>query len=448
MTAPAIAIDLHTAFPGMTPAQLRLLRSPARYRFFVAGRGAGKSWAITMAALFFALQNPRTHGCIGGRTQKDNEDVLLVELYAHLARLEEVTGISWVAKTNANAGWLRLINGATIHWRGYDRRGKWRGPNLGWAVIDEICWAERSELEIWEEVNPSVRVKCPRPGIVLASSPNGYRGVVKMFADRQRVQDPDFYAVRATSFSNPHIDRRMIEAQIATMSKSRVAQEIYAIPLRPANTVYPAFSVKRHVVAWREDKHADARWVLGIDWGMTYAYAGLFQVTSQGIWCLVDELAMEPGNYVAFRDPLVAMVERHMGAGKSPRLVGTDRAVKSENAWLRLRWIATEVRSMRSRDEQAIRTGINLVGDMLDPEVGEPRLLISDKLRRETGCRVLGAIDAFQSYRWSHDSEGNPIEHAVKDNVSDHANDAIRYGIMAARDRPEYHGGRRMVFDR
>ena len=201
--------------------QAEFLTSRARNRFFLAGRGAGKSWALTLDALLQALLNPGVPGALLGRTERDLKKNLLPFLRHHLAELQAATGFNWVRRFSADEQAIHLHNGSTIYWQGYERVDKLRGQNLAWVCADEICWSEADELTVYETLVGCVRVPCPRPGFSLASSPNGLRGITKLFRDRQLEGHPDFYVARATSYDNPHLDRAVINTWRASMGLRR-----------------------------------------------------------------------------------------------------------------------------------------------------------------------------------------------------------------------------------
>lgn len=187
--------------------------------------------------------------------------------------------------------------------------------------------------------------------------------------------------------------------------------------------------------------------VLGVDWGMSHFAAGLSQVTPEGVWCVVDEIAADVTHYHECRPLILAMLEKWIGPSKAPDIAGADRAVLSENQWLR-NYFATsrlEVRTMMTREEQAIAQGISVAASMLDPAIGEPRLLFSDHLSRTTKGSTAPVIAALLAYRWTLNADGEITDIPLKDKVNDHAADWLRYALMATRDRPAFHGGRNLT---
>ena len=423
--------------------QAQFVTSRARNRFFLAGRGAGKSWALTLDALMQALINPGMPGALLGRTERDLKKNLLPFLRHHLDTLQAATGFNWVRRFSADEQAIHLHNGSTIYWQGYERYDKLRGQNLAWVDADEICWSEADELTVYETLVGCIRVPCPRPGFALASSPNGLRGVTKLFRDRQLEGHPDFYVARATSYDNPHLDRAVIDTWKAGMGARRYEQEVLALALRPMSAVYGEFREARHLLPWAHRHHPEARWVLGIDWGLNRAVAVAIQVTPGGRWVVASELVRKPESRGHFRADLQAWVDELM-PGQVPFLISADRAVPEENIWLRQVYGTrrTQVLSLTSKHDQYVRSGIALVQDMLAPVQGDPRLVFSDRLPRIYSGDVAGIVPSMGAYRYQVDREGNPTDVPCKDNTHDHAVDALRYAVVAGSRFRELHAGR------
>ena len=423
--------------------QAEFLTSRARNRFFLAGRGAGKSWALTLDALVQALANPGVPGALLGRTERDLKKNLLPFMRNHLQALQDATGFNWIKRYSADDQAIYLHNGSTIYWQGYERLDKLRGQNLGWVNADEICWSEADELTVYETLVSCIRVPCPRPSFAVASSPNGLRGVTKLFRDRQLEASPGFYVARATSYDNPYLDRAVVESWKAAMSVRRYEQEILALALRPVSAVYGEFREVRHLQPWSHRHHPEAKWVVGVDWGLNRAVAVAIQVTPAGRWVVCDELVRKPESRGHFRADLQQWIEQLM-PGQVPFLISADRAVPEENVWLRQVYGSRrcQVLSLTSKHDQYVRSGIAMVQDMLAPVQGDPRLVFADRLPRTFSGDVAGILPSMAAYRYQVDRDGNPTDTPAKDNTHDHAVDALRYAVVAGSRFKELHGGR------
>ena len=202
-----IGLDIAQVFAPYRK-QAEFLVAPHRNRMFLAGRGAGKSWTLTLDALLQALANPGCPGALLGRTERDLKKNLLPFLRTHFQTLRDATGFNWIKRWSVDETAIYLHNGSVIYWQGYERVDKLRGQNLAWVNADEICWSEADELTVYETLMACIRVPCPRPSFAVASSPNGLRGVTKLFRDRQVEGHQDFYVARSTSYDNPYLEDR------------------------------------------------------------------------------------------------------------------------------------------------------------------------------------------------------------------------------------------------
>ena len=435
-------IDLAAVFKPYRK-QAEFLVSRARNRFFLAGIGAGKSWALTLDVLMQALANPGVPGALLGRTERDLRKNLLPFLRDHFEVLQKATGFNWIKRFSTSEQAIHLHNGSTIHWQGYERIDKLRGLNLGWAAADEVCWSETDELTVYETLIGRIRVPCARPSLAIASSPNGLRGVVRLFRDRQLDGDAGFFVARATSYDNPYLDRSAIQAWESAMSVRRRDQEILAIAIRPMSAVYSEFNEQRHIRTWAYRMHPECKWVIGVDWGLNRAIALAIQATPDGRWIVCDELVRQPESRGHFRQDLQRWIDGLM-PGQVPYAIAADRAVPEENMWLRQVYgpRKTQVLSLTSKHDQYVRSGIAQIQDMLAPVGGEPRLLFASTLARTFNGDVAGILPSMQAYRYMVDRDRNPTDEPAKDNVHDHAVDALRYAVVAGSRFRELHGGR------
>ncbi len=421
--------------------QAEFLTSTARHRFFMAGRGAGKSWTLTLDVLLRALANPGVPGALLGRTERDLSRNLLPFLRDHLAKLEEATGVDYVKRYSRADQVIELRNGSTIHWRGYERIDKLRGQNLAWVALDEVCWSETDELQVWETVAACVRLPCPFPGLAIASSPNGLRGVTRLFSDRQQELDPQWWVTACTSYDNPYLSRDVIESWRKAMSERRFAQEVLARALRPSSVVFVEFDLSAHYVRHDWRAHAGARWVFGVDWGVGRAACVAIQVLNDGRWVVVDERVEKPRSSGHWRQTVKSMIDKY---SDRPFLIAADRAVPAENMWLRGTYgpRRTIVMPLSTKHDQYVRNGVRAIVDMLAPVDRPPTLLFSDELRQNYDGDLWGVIPSMQAYRYVLDRAGVPTERIYKDNCTDHILDALRYAIVAGLRFADLHGGR------
>lgn len=129
-----IKIQLH-------PAQDDFCRSPAVYRGYVGGRGAGKSFVGAFDLLCRALDKP---GRLFGLYAPSYPLLRDSSLRSFLA-----IGAPFISLHNKSDGMIRLVNGAEIICRSLDDPEKsGRGPNLSGAWFDEAGLVEKTAYDL------------------------------------------------------------------------------------------------------------------------------------------------------------------------------------------------------------------------------------------------------------------------------------------------------------
>jgi predicted phage terminase large subunit-like protein len=124
----------------LTPTQRAFHRSDARYRGFVAGIGAGKSWAGAYDLIRRA--RPGRLYMAAAPTFPMMRDATL-RTFASLAR-----GLHFLAGLNRSDLTATLGNGAEVLFRSADDPERWRGPNLSGVWLDEASLMVRSAFDV------------------------------------------------------------------------------------------------------------------------------------------------------------------------------------------------------------------------------------------------------------------------------------------------------------
>lgn len=451
-------LDLNAAW-GLYDKQARFVASNAKFNIFLGGVGSGKTHALIGWIIRRALGNPGSCGALLGRTGNDLGTVLIPSLFDRLEEAQDNCGVCLINDYDRGNAKIHLINGSTIYFRPYNRIAKLRSLTLTYAAADESEWSEANPEEIWSVLTGRLRGHGPLPGLAFATSPNGLRGITKKFVDAQRayldaaakgdVQGManwgGWYTATATSFDNPHNPPHFY-AILRSMSKRRYKQEVEGKVLRPQNTVLDLTA--GHLIPWRWQDYPHLPRVYGIDWGTSGNHVGIMiQVTPSGRWVVADELIVD-GNTPRgkFQEMLGRWIDGH---GRTPpALIAADRACPMENQQLALRYRQTQVRWMEGKEDQAVTTGLELMRDMMDPLDGEPMLVFADHLQQVIPETTAPIIPAIRGYCYHLDADGQPTTRPKKDNVTDHAMDALRYIVTAGAYDPRLHGGRTLLTPR
>jgi hypothetical protein len=437
---------------GLYDRQVRFARDHHLFSLFLGGVGSGKSVALTAKAIVLALENPGAEGGLFGRTGRDLDTVLLPSLFDQLQAAQDQSGVSLIRDHDKGNAKLRLINGASIYFRPYNRIAKVRGLTLTWGLFDEVEWSEANPDEVWSTATGRLRGRGPVPCLGFATSPNGLRGITKKFVDAQRnyldaknrgdvagmAMWGQYYVVTATSFANPYLPDHFFDS-LRAMGKRRYEQEVNGKVLCPQNVVLDLQA--RQFVPWDWREHLELPRVYGVDWGtQNHHVAIMAQVLPSGRWVVCDELVCDDMPRGQFEAKLYEWVDRH--SAKAPAAFGCDRACPSENNHLALRYRHSRVAWMESVDEKRVETGLEMLRDAFDPLDGEPLIVFSDRLSLTFTGVTAPIVPALRGYVYILDQDGIPTRRPRKDNIHDHAVDALRYVWHGTSERQDLHGGR------
>ena len=420
------------------PKQLQFLLSWHRHELALTGVGWGKSWALTLKCLLAGLANTNSTVLLAGRTYKDLSQVLVPQLIKHVNTFHAATGVHLIRRWNKLDNRIDLLGGGSILLRSYQNNPDGlAGLNLSSAFVDEIEVTSADRAKVFGIISERCRVVDAYQTIAMASTPAGMSGIAKKFYHARLENDPDYHLTIGSSYDNPYMSESWKRALGAGASKSRFAQQVLGQICRPTNVVFPE-ATEDLLIDWDWRDHKECQIVIGIDWGTgNHNYALAAQVTPFG-WVLCDELVYDNCPRGTFRKHLKTWIESFPQA---PAVAATDRAAPTENSWLRSTFIDTYVRSADTAHEQYIKNGLEILRDQMSPAEGQPRLRVARTMRKPHSDSTAGIWQSLTTYRYRLDREGNPTDTPHKDDVTDHAMDALRYMYVKTRNMPELHGG-------
>tara|TARA_R110000824_G_scaffold122292_1_gene279208 strand:+ start:273 stop:1667 length:1395 start_codon:yes stop_codon:yes gene_type:complete len=414
--------------------QKRFLFSEKRNVMFCAGRGTGKTTIGVLKLLLLAMDRR----CAGKSL------ALLAPTYRQLSQIHEVMLSDFLENFERHSGWSllknrrrsdktwTLINDCRIHAISFDRAEKIRGLSLAGCLVDEIESAPDPDYTMGI-IAAAVRSTGDAPlSIFLTTTPKGFRGQVRVYLQKIR-ENPtgDFQMITCPTSANPHLPPEFLQRLKATLSKAMWAQECEGKILRPSSTVYPEFSRNRHVVPFVYTDEPNTPYDIAIDWGYSNCSA---------LWCANITGEGETDRTVVFDEIIgtdtpeqvfVDMIKKKCAAlGRDPDLIVGDRAIPRQNQAMMRAFRSSRVRTLETKNEMAVWRGVETTRGQLDP-VGSasPRLFFSSSLLREGHEK--GIIRSMESLRRKV-RDGEVTDEIHKDNVHDHACDAIRM-LMVAR---------------
>lgn len=431
-------------------------------QLFLGARGTGKTHCLALKGLFLGCRNPGrkredgswqyTPGAFLGRTMREVDDKIEPEFQEHVRRFKDSTGINLVAWYNKKHQRYTLVNGAQIYKLSYGRADalrKVRGYTLGWALVDEIEHAEVDSHTTFVIVGATLRhALATEPVLGLFTTPAGLRGVTAHFAKMLRSGDPEYYAQTATVYDNPYVDERFRERLRRGCSPRQWAEEGLGKILRPSEVIYGDYSPQRHVIPWEWDRNLP--YIIAVDWGEGQAYFCSIQIQRDGRWVVAREKKMEDGSRPRFRDMILREVRT---LGYPPWMFAADRAVRSENNWLRGTFgdvCQHGIQTLEKRDHYKRSWGIGAVSYMLAPDMPSPRLYFSSELSGHLEMAGRGIRGSMLNYRYQRrrlDTGERVITNRPEENTPNtHPCDALRYAVGCSAWMPELHGGEVLPF--
>lgn len=425
--------------PHQARAHLAHSSDGTTQKLFLAGIGAGKTVWSMAEAVMLAIANP---GCLGAVTAPTYDQVVNVLLPEWTALTDGLaaSGYPLVRRFIRSMSEAHLVCGGRVLFRSFSKVDHLRGFSLAWAAVDE-SEVSMNPTRVWDVL--SGRLRDPRANIRqihCTTTPQGLRGIPAMFvAARERARsckDEEerskalrrYWACTATSYDNTHLPDGYIAALTETYSKRQFDQEVLAKILKPSQAVWPEFTKETHVRPWVYDPSLP--YAISCDWGHQYPHVIWMQRAPDGAWVAFDEFCEDQVPRDHLRHAIKTRCDQ---LGRYPEHAVGDRAVKDEMAWLLHEFPKTYVHRMRTKQEQSINHGIEVVRALLDPLEGAPKLYISQRLAESQSKRAL--IKCLVNYRYRARADGSiNVGHAFKDNVHDHGADCMRMFAVAVID--------------
>ena len=479
-------LDWDDALPAH-PQQQRFVWSCARNNYFLGGVGTGKTVGLCDRSIRKSLARPAGQmGCFFARTGRDLIDVILPTFMERVDLLQENTGQTHLKSWRASDKEIRWMSGATTIFRPMEDVDKYRGLNLVDADADEIEFVRGDPLYTFQTLNARLRRGAPNlRSFDIACSPNGNRGVIRQFMQKVRAGSRNYRVFNATMFDNPFLfeledcaecggtgcglcggvglESEYIATQRGGMSDRQWRQEGLGEVLMPLTAVFgDEFSPEQHEIDWTWDRRLP--WVLCIDWGE--AQGAVFcacqvlpepmkladgRILPAGSWVVAAERRLDMVSRNQFRHAIMDFISKGKlgdskvlpgGSPGRPSWIATDRAVKAENAWIRRQYSdsGVQIRNCETREQQRVRNGVGMIGYMLAPAEGPPRLYLSKSLA-DPGGKVVGMRESMREHKYVLDWRTNLPTDVYSDDTYKHIIDALRYAVVTSARHAPLHGG-------
>lgn len=412
--------------PTVTEPQAKFLAMRHKFRAYVAGYGAGKSWAGCCALAVHFWEHPGINAGYFAPTYPQIRDIF----YPTVSECLEQWGLGVEVKQSAHE--VLVYSGKTlrgvIKCRSMDKPESIVGFKIGHALVDEIDVMPVDKATVaWRKILARMRYNVPgmRNGIDVTTTPEGFKFVYHQFekGPREKPSLRDMYGlIKASTYENeinlpPDYIPSLLESYPSQLIDAYINGEFVNLD---SGTIYCSF--KREYNATDATIQPGEPLFIGMDFNVG-KMAAVTHVRRNGLPCAVDEIVggydtpdmirrikerywrYEGGRYI----PTCQIRIYPDASGDSRRSVN---ASQTDIALLREAGFAVSVNAANP----PVKDRINAMNAMFCNAVGERRYFVNTD-------KCPSYVEALEQQPWGKNGEPD------KTTGHDHINDAAGYFI-------------------
>ena len=324
----------------LLPWQQQVWNDQSRFKVVAAGRRTGKSRLAAWMLIVEALQADRGNVWYVAPTQGQARDIMWLTL------LE--LGNPVIESSHVNNMQIKLVNGAVISLKGADRPETMRGVSLKFVVLDEYA-----------DMKPSVFEQILRPALadlkgksLFIGTPMGRNHFYELYNYGEKNDDKEYKSWHFTSFDNPLLDPKEIEAAKKSMSSFAFRTEFMASFEAASGGIF-----KDEWIKIDEDEPKDGRYFVAVDLAgfenvaaattakkkrLDQSAIAIVKITSDGWWVAdieygrwdIKQTAQKIFDVVRDYEPVCVGIER--GALKNAVLPYLSDLMRKYNSYFRI----------------------------------------------------------------------------------------------------------------
>ena len=324
----------------LLPWQQQVWNDQSRFKVVAAGRRTGKSRLAAWMLIVEALQADRGNVWYVAPTQGQARDIMWLTL------LE--LGNPVIESSHVNNMQIKLVNGAVISLKGADRPETMRGVSLKFVVLDEYA-----------DMKPSVFEQILRPALadlkgksLFIGTPMGRNHFYELYNYGDKNDDKEYKSWHFTSFDNPLLDPKEIEAAKKSMSSFAFRTEFMASFEAASGGIF-----KEEWIKIDEDEPQDGRYFVAVDLAgfenvaaattakkkrLDQSAIAIVKVTAEGWWVAdiefgrwdIKQTAQKIFDVVRDYEPVCVGIER--GALKNAVLPYLSDLMRKYNSYFRI----------------------------------------------------------------------------------------------------------------
>ena len=324
----------------LLPWQQQVWNDQSRFKVVAAGRRTGKSRLAAWMLIVEALQADRGNVWYVAPTQGQARDIMWLTL------LE--LGNPVIESSHVNNMQIKLVNGAVISLKGADRPETMRGVSLKFVVLDEYA-----------DMKPSVFEQILRPALadlkgksLFIGTPMGRNHFYELYNYGDKNDDKEYKSWHFTSFDNPLLDPKEIEAAKKSMSSFAFRTEFMASFEAASGGIF-----KEEWIKIDDTEPADGRYFVAVDLAgfenvaaattakkkrLDQSAIAIVKVTAEGWWVAdiefgrwdIKQTAQKIFDVVRDYEPVCVGIER--GALKNAVLPYLSDLMRKYNSYFRI----------------------------------------------------------------------------------------------------------------
>jgi predicted phage terminase large subunit-like protein len=237
----ALNVKLH-------PKQLEVFNDQHRFKVIAAGRRFGKSRLAAWTLLIEALKSKEKDVFYVAPTFQQAKDIMW-------GMLKEL-GHEVISAAHENTAVLTLVNGRKIYLKGSDRPDTLRGVGLAYVVLDEYA---DMKANVWEQIIRPALADV-QGGAMFIGTPKGRNHFYEIFKLGESGRNEEWTAFHYTSYDNPLIPKKEIEAAKESMSSFAFRQEFMSSFEAASRDLF-----KPEWVEFDEEEPKDGRYFIAVD---------------------------------------------------------------------------------------------------------------------------------------------------------------------------------------
>ena len=411
--------------------QVPFFASEAKYRAYIGGVGAGKTYAGAKLSHDAWIDYPGSLGVITAPTLAQIKAYTAKELFRQLGTTwDDVQGHPLVKSWDKTYHIITFINGSTIMFLSADSPDRFIGFEADWFWFDEPA-ESRYGASVFRNLLERHRGQVgPLRGWV-TGTPGGFDWIHARFADPEAAEPnpylPDAQLFHASTLANHHTPKEYRDQLLSVYGNTVLGKaRLYGQFVSYKGAVFSTFSRAHHVLDdFTPDKDIPIH--LSADFGVSGPTVWLWWQEYPWGAVLFDDLYVSQQPVSVIAQLVKDKCEGYSVDSYYGDIAGTQRGPDLESY---VSLYAREGIAIETRPAGRIKTGVEVImRELGNPEQGDtPRLFITESCKR--------SIQHLTAYHYPEDRDGNPLgDQPEKDGVNDHLVDTIRYRY--ANRRPE-----------